>query len=89
MDPKRSVIEVSDEALAASAPTDVPFGMDDARRVARLAFLISADDHRKKHPLEVGAPRWEELPPDRQAAAAAGAFRVVQALMLLGWIEQP
>lgn len=89
MTARRSVIALSDEALAASAPDLVAFTMEDARRVARLALLITHEAQRRKHPLDPRGPRWEEFPPERRAAAAAGAFRVVQALMLLGWIDPP
>jgi hypothetical protein len=86
---KPSVIALSDEALAASPPELVTFTMDDARRIARLAFLITCEAQRRAHPLAPRGPRWEELPPERQAASAAGVVRVLQALMLLGWVDPP
>lgn len=77
----RVLLPENDAALSAHPP-DVTMTMADASRIARLAMMI----HRQ-HATAPG-PRWEDLPAERQSAATMGVMRVVQAMILLGWVEQ-
>ena len=72
------------EELAAQAG-DLTLSRTELRRIARLAFTITAVQQRRAGALVV--VHWDELGSERQAAAALGAGRIIQALALLGYIE--
>jgi hypothetical protein len=54
-------------------------------RLARLAFKIS--NRFNNHNAHDRERRWEDLPPLTQQQACAGAIRVVQAMVVIGLIE--
>jgi hypothetical protein len=86
LDARPSLITESDESLATHAP-DLTMSYQEAQRIARLALLITAEALRAKGDLRV-TPRFESLSQESRHASTVGAMRVVQALILLGYIEQ-
>ena len=77
-------LEVSQETLAAGSLPE-PIGLDAAKQIARLAYLIVANENRRSG--FVTSLAWEDYLPPAQDAIARGVIRTVQALILLGYIE--
>ncbi len=80
---------VADERLAELPlpKLDESFGPEDMKRIAKLAYLISRKEQ-KKHGAPVGAA-WEHLSDAQREMSARGVLRVVQAMVLIGWIAPP
>lgn len=80
--------DAQDEALAERPPSlQDDFDAAALRRIARLAHMITRAELRKAGKGQ--GPRWEDLPPETQKASERGVYRVVQALILTGWAEEP
>lgn len=76
----------SDQELARKAPK-LDIGNDSLDDIARLALLISQVDGCEG--LITRAPAYHELPERTRANQRATVLRIVQAMVLLGWIEKP
>lgn len=78
-----------DEQLAKlPLPTlDNSFRPEDMQRIARLAMLIT-NEQLVKNALRPG-PRWEAMSDAQREMSARGVLRIVQAMVLLGWIAPP
>ena len=65
--------------------------LDEAKRIARLAHLITLRSAQKA-PRGILDPKnlvpWHEIPEYRRDAMAAGVCRVIQAMIILGYIER-
>jgi hypothetical protein len=82
----RAQLTVSDDLLASSVES-VPFTREELTRIARLALAITRLLQRRAG-LVLHLPTWEEKTPEQQAAMRLGAERVIQALLLLGYITE-
>jgi hypothetical protein len=57
-------------------------------RIAKLAYLITLEENARRD-AGVLQPSWHELSDAQRDASCRGVLRVVQAMVLLGWIEAP
>ena len=77
-----------DDALARNPPPNLDnFAREAQLRVARMAFLISKHANARN-----GTPidqEWEQMSDAQRDASARGTLRIVQAMVLLGWIAPP
>jgi hypothetical protein len=90
--------DVRDELLAENPPPDDCISYDLAQRVARLALLItqrrlaatmlSPSATNIRAPQNAMAP-WEARSPEERARMTASVIRVLQAMILLGLVEDP
>jgi len=74
----------SDQALARRAPK-LDIGNDALDDIGRLALLISQEEGCEGL---VKVP-YHELPERTRANQRATVLRIIQAMVLLGWIERP
>ena len=77
----------SDQALARRAPKLENLGADSLDDIGRLALLISQVEGCESS-LVQPVP-YHELPERTRANQRATVLRIVQAMVLLGWIEAP
>jgi|HubBroStandDraft_6_1064221.scaffolds.fasta_scaffold628046_2 hypothetical protein len=80
--------EAHDAALAKRAP-DLTITMDEAHRIARLAFLIAYEQRRNSGLVLTGQRSWDGMTSEQRKSSALGVLRVVQAMILLGYVEPP
>jgi hypothetical protein len=82
------MLDVPIEILARNAP-NVGIGLEEADRIAALALLIAQERARAAGVVMTPALAvpYAERTPDWRAANRATVVHVVQALVLLGWIE--
>jgi hypothetical protein len=85
-----TIIDPTLEHLARRAP-DLDLGVADLDRIAALALRIThLAQERAGIPTEAIHLRpYDERTSQERAAMRAGAHRVIQAMILLGWIELP
>jgi hypothetical protein len=77
----------SDQALARRAPKLENIGADALDDIARLALLISQVEGCES--VLARPVQYHELPERTRANQRATVLRIVQAMVLLGWIEAP
>jgi hypothetical protein len=79
------------EALAEQTIPDVGpfFGDEGAESVAKLARLIDQAECRRGGVLLRDSRTFEALPERQRTGNKVAVIRVVQALVMLGWIEVP
>jgi hypothetical protein len=83
---------IADELLASSDFLPPPIGQEHAERIARFTLHLTLNQAAKKpvNPLVQGDRwnrRWEQRDEKERAAMRDGVMRVVQALVMLGYIE--
>ena len=83
---KRPNVHVPLSALAKQKPPDIGLSNGAADEIACLAYMLAQEELRAVDPL-VGRSPWADAPVSSRLKMRAGVVRVVQALVLLGYIE--
>jgi hypothetical protein len=87
-----ALADQEEESLAHHAPKLDAVSGEELERIARLAYRISqVEGERTRRVLPGGTivKPWSAFTPRERVEAAATVNRVLQALVLLGWVEAP
>jgi hypothetical protein len=86
-----ALVDTPLEVLAKDKPPPVTLSVDEQRRVACLALMLTQEAARRESLVLSSAQLlpWHERPEEAREAMRMGVVRVVQALSMLGYIEPP
>jgi hypothetical protein len=80
------------ESLASKSPPDIALGRDELERIAHLARALHQHAQRAGHVVfspDVDLRPYPELPEAQRIAMRNAVLRVLQSLVMLGWIDLP
>ena len=82
--------EPLEELARQGVAVDLGMSVEEVERLAALSYAINlADARRRGTPLDSNYVPYLELPSARRAAVRQGIVRLIQAMVVLGWIERP
>jgi hypothetical protein len=72
--------------LAQDTPPQITLTREERDRIAHLAVLIAQAENRRGGDLTIQVP-YEERTDEQKAAARLSVIRILQAMMMLGYLE--